>query len=229
MGFSLHGYLVSQPEPVALYGRLFPAALRFTRRVPVEGAGPPGWLLPRPFGASLGDAADEARAEELESLFEAWAERPEVLGMPGEGIEHPFAVAADWGLCAWLSLADRRGVVDVLDETHAGLLIHEHATAWRAGRFVAAAGVGTRGETYAVGTRPRGETPVAWCAAHLDEGFAGRFLYDGYFPRGLGRSLTERPERLPERVAVAWPAGWPEGLRAVLEPQARRPPARGAA
>lgn len=222
MGFSLHGYLVFRPEAVTLFDRMFPGSARFAHRVPVSGDGPTGWLLPRPLGSWISswpeeDAAHEQRMERLEDAARGWGGIREALGIPEGGLPQPSGDDLDWLLCALLSLAGGPGVVELFDHTFGGVLGDEFASAWRDGRFVAAAGEPQRGTAYHLGGRdvPQRETPVAWCAASLDPAFTGRFLYDGYFPRGHDRVTDQAPRPLPP-VHLEWPEGWPEAVRGLL-------------
>jgi hypothetical protein len=222
MGFSLHGYLVFRLEAVALFDRMFPGSARFAHRVPVSGDGPEGWLLPRPMGSwitcwPLEDAAHEAQLERFEEAVSPWRSLREALGLPMEGLPRPHGDEMDWLLCALLSLAGGPGAVELFDETFGGVIGDEFASAWKDGRFVAAAASPMKGRAYAIGPREasKEETPVAWCAAHLDPAFTGRFLYDGYFPRGHDGVPAHAPPPLPP-VHLQWPEGWPESVRDVL-------------
>ncbi len=222
MGFSLHGYLVFRPEALTLFDRMFPGSARFAHRVPVSGDGPTGWLLPRPFPSWITswpeeDEALAQRAERIEEVVSTWRELPEALGIPAEGRARLHGENFDWLLGAVLSLAGGPGAIELLDHTFGGVISDEYASAWRDGRFVAAAGAPMRGGTYFIGERdvPKRETPVAWCAASLDPAFAGRFLYDGYFPRSHDDVTDHAPRPLPA-VHLAWPRSWPATVRDVL-------------
>ncbi len=222
MGFNLHGYLVFRLEAVTLFDRMFPGAARFAHRVPHFGDGPEGWLLPRPLGSWITswpeeDAALEARMERFEEALAPWRSLPQALGLPEGGLPSPKGDELDWLLCALLSLAGGPGVVELFDTTFGGVLGDEFASAWRDGRFVAAAAEPMQGKAYFIGSRdvPKRETPVAWCAAALDPAFTGRFLYDGYFPRGHDAVANHIQGPLPP-VHVRWPEGWPEAVRDVL-------------
>lgn len=212
MGFSLDGYLVFRPETVALFGRMFPAIVRCTRSIPVAGPGPKAWLLPRPFIIYCDEPAHLARVHDLEAQFDDCAELDALLGVPEAW--SPYTARCDWGVCAILSLVDPCGVLTVSDDTHAGLIAHEHATAWRAGRFVAAAGEERDERPYRFGARDHAsrETPATWCAAHLDPAFTDLFFYDGYLPRSHDREVDELPRPMPENVTVTLPDAWPAWL-----------------
>lgn len=200
MGFTLRGFLTTEPAALTLYESVLPARAWAVR---TEGAGlPPAWLLPTPYELGL----------EPENLAADWfapdhgPEWARLAGIP-DGPPPLWAFEQEnLQLASLLSLAADAGVALIDDETFGGIIDHEYAAVFVAGRLRAAAGFG---RDYADDSLIRGFslhgpawhevesgplTPIADCAAVIDPAFGGAFLFDGYLPRKLD---SEDPDEAP--------------------------------
>lgn len=198
MGFALSGeLLVFTPRALAVYDALVPGAHRFRQDCAAAGL-PGGWLLP-----GWHSLADEDEPEQIGPVS--------VAALAAAGDLGPDA-AFDDAERALAALVSRGGPTVLLtDETHAGLLVQEHALAFRDGRALAGSGdwgMGRRGHWR--WSRQEGLTdraapsPIADAAARLLPAFQGARLFDGYLPRGTGRGLSrpQPPMALPEVTAL---------------------------
>lgn len=222
MGFSIEGVWVFRDNAVSLYDRVIvPGGGRFATPCEQQGL-PSGWMLPLPrvidhrLPEASGWAAARTEAE--------WREK---LGAPpAEDPLDAFSIE-EYQLAALLSLAGGSAIL-VLDDTHAGIIAHEHAAAFQRGRFVGAAGDELRAPSYVwhEGAYRHGisikETPAAYCGALVDARFRGAFLYDGYFPRSVDQgSYRQLPDSwrgappIDPLVAMNW-LDWFPGLGEAL-------------
>lgn len=213
VGFHLDCVLTFDRSVLALYDRVVEGGSAWA--TPVEGPGlPSGWVLPMPWALEyeLGNRI-RAVAELLDpATADAWRL---AAGIPADADPLDAFDDTDFHVASLLSLAapPDSGVVCLSDETFGGVLFHENAAAFIAGQLRAACGIRfgdrRRGEpdrafelhdgTYREAD-PAAVSPVADCAAVIDERFRGAFLFDGYLPR----DAIPHDERMP---APAQPLG----------------------
>lgn len=237
MGFRLHGLLTVDRGAIALYERLIPGGSAWV--VPVTGDGlPDAWVLPEPAHVDdgLGNAATMAAGWFADEADAAWRA---AAGVPAGDAPVDALDVVDLRLASLLSLAAPAGVVYLADSTFGGVLDLEYAAAFQAGVLRAAAGIRhgspakdgatqdgataqdvglafeLRDGAYAE-VKPAEISPIADCAAVLDQRFRGASLFDGYLPRSVypdtpnpPGTVTADAPALDAAVVEAWGAYFP--------------------
>ena len=215
MDLDLHCYLVFSPNALVYYGYVVPGGSDFSATVQGETL-PRGWVLPQ-----LADL--QARKIRVDmSWYNAVGPKTwqRVVGVPEETVDGVYGLG-DHVLGALLSRGGAPGVM-MLHAQRRGEMEQTHATVYRNGRLVAAAGHDTMSGfayklekgRYVQDQELAKNSPTMYCASFLDRRFDGADLYSDFLPGECLSAIDEaiengwkppsRPLVLPTRLLMQW-------------------------